>query len=65
MLKGVQAWACSNDEVRKTNQFNNYRQILAFVNATAWRSHCEDHHPGSVVGYIERNVACVTHAING
>jgi 4a-hydroxytetrahydrobiopterin dehydratase len=38
---------------------------MAFVNATAWISHREDHHPDLTVGYNTCRVAYHTHAIQG
>ena len=38
---------------------------MAFVNATAWISHREDHHPDMLVGYSQCKVSYVTHAIKG
>ena len=61
----MQGWTCSDGVVRKTYQFKNYCQPMAFVNATAWISHREDHHPDITVGYNKCEVAYMTHAING
>ncbi len=38
---------------------------MAFVNATAWISHREDHHPDLSVGYNKCRVDYITHAIGG
>jgi 4a-hydroxytetrahydrobiopterin dehydratase len=38
---------------------------MAFVNASAWISHREDHHPDLLVGYNRCRAAYVTHAIGG
>jgi 4a-hydroxytetrahydrobiopterin dehydratase len=38
---------------------------MAFVNATAWISHREDHHPDITVGYNQCRVEYWTHAIKG
>jgi 4a-hydroxytetrahydrobiopterin dehydratase len=35
------------------------------VNAAAWISHREDHHPDMLVGYNQVRVSYVTHAIDG
>ena len=64
MLKGVQGWAYSDGMIRKTFDFKNY-QTMAFVNATAWISHREDHHPDITVGYNKCDIAYITHAIGG
>jgi len=65
MLKGVEGWAYSDGMIRKTYNFKDYYQTMAFVNATAWISHREDHHPDITVGYNNCEVAYVTHAIKG
>lgn len=65
LLKHLQGWEHINGMIAKTYTFKNYYQTLAFVNATAWLSHREDHHPDISVGYNQCRVAYVTHAING
>ena len=65
MLKGLQGWALEGREIVKTYQFKNYFETMAFVNAAAWVSHREDHHPDMRVGYSECRVAYITHAIDG
>lgn len=67
-LKGWEHAAHEGDEggvIHKTYAFKNYYQALAFVNATAWISHREDHHPDITLSYNQCRVAYVTHAING
>lgn len=46
-------------------KFKNYYQTMAFVNAVAWLSHREDHHPDLAVGYNHCLVVYMTHAIQG
>jgi 4a-hydroxytetrahydrobiopterin dehydratase len=65
LLKRLNGWALSNGSIAKTYSFKNYYQTIAFVNAAAWISHREDHHPDMAVGYNTCRVAYVTHAING
>ena len=38
---------------------------MAFVNAVAWLSHREDHHPDLLVEYNKCRVEYSTHAIQG
>src|SRR5687768_8927514 len=45
--------------------FKNYYETTAFVNAVAWISHREDHHPDITVGYNKCQVEYTTHAIGG
>src|ERR1700694_6356562 len=65
MLKGLEGWALEGGEIVKTFRFKNYFETMAFVNATAWISHREDHHPDLLVGYSQCKVSYVTHAIKG
>ena len=65
MLKGLQGWSLDGKSISKTYRFKNYFETMAFVNAAAWISHREDHHPDMLVGYSECRVSYVTHAIDG
>jgi 4a-hydroxytetrahydrobiopterin dehydratase len=65
LLKGMQGWSLENGAITKTYRFTNYYETMAFVNATAWISHREDHHPDLLVGYNQCQVRYVTHAIKG
>jgi 4a-hydroxytetrahydrobiopterin dehydratase len=65
MLKGLSGWDYKNGQVQKTFKFRDYYETMAFVNATAWISHREDHHPDIAVGFSQATVAYMTHAING
>ena len=65
MLKGLQGWALDGKMIAKTYEFKNYFDTMAFVNAAAWISHREDHHPDMLVGYNKCRVSYITHAIDG
>ena len=65
MLKGLPGWELDAGMIVKTYRFKNYFETMAFVNAAAWISHREDHHPDMTVGYNQCRVAYVTHAIHG
>ncbi len=65
LLKGLQGWALDNGKIAKVYRFKNYYETMAFVNAAAWISHREDHHPDMVVGYNQCTVSYITHAIKG
>jgi 4a-hydroxytetrahydrobiopterin dehydratase len=65
LLKYVKGWEHAGGVIAKTYTFKNYYQTLAFVNATAWISHREDHHPDIAVGYNQCRVSYVTHAVKG
>ena len=65
LLRQLDGWACRDGAITKTFRFPNYWQTMAFVNATAWISHREDHHPDLLVGYGSCRVDYRTHAIGG
>lgn len=65
LLKQLKGWAHTDGVITKTYAFKDYYQTMAFVNATAWISHREDHHPDIVVGYNQCRVSYITHAIKG
>ena len=52
-------------EIAKTFKFKNYYETMAFVNAAAWVSHREDHHPDMEVGYNTCRVRYSTHSVGG
>ena len=65
LLKQLEAWELGGDRISKTFSFKNYYQVIAFVNAVAWMTHREDHHPDLNVGYNKCRVEYSTHAIGG
>jgi 4a-hydroxytetrahydrobiopterin dehydratase len=64
-LADVPGWERHGKEIVKTFPFKNYYQTMAFVNATAWISHREDHHPDLEVGYNKCIVRYSTHSVGG
>ncbi len=60
-------WSLNKDgnEISRSFRFKNYYQTMAFVNASAWMSHQQDHHPDLEVGYSRCLVRYSTHAIGG
>ncbi len=65
LLKQLHGWKHERGAITKTYEFKNYYQTMAFVNAAAWISHREDHHPDLTVGYNKCKVDYSTHAIGG
>src|SRR5215210_2121021 len=65
LLKQLDGWMATDRTITKSYSFKNYYETQAFVNATAWISHREDHHPDLVVGYNSCRVTYTTHAIGG
>jgi 4a-hydroxytetrahydrobiopterin dehydratase len=51
--------------IRREFRFKNFYETMAFVNAVAWISHREDHHPDLELGYNHCVVHYSTHATGG
>lgn len=65
LLPKLRGWTVVDGALCKEFRFNNHYETLAFVNALAWISHREDHHPDLSVGYNTCRVSYVTHAVKG
>ena len=65
LLAALDGWRRQGNSIAKTYEFKDYHDTMAFVNATAWISHREDHHPDLAVGYQQCVVSYTTHAIGG
>jgi 4a-hydroxytetrahydrobiopterin dehydratase len=69
LLKEIPSWELSdiNDIpfIYRVFDFKNYYQTIAFVNAIAWMTHHENHHPILEVGYNHCKVSYWTHNIKG
>jgi len=65
MLAALAGWELVSGRLEKTYTFANHYEAMAFVNAIAWVSHRENHHPVLTVGYKDCRVAYWTHAIGG
>ncbi len=65
MLRDLPEWTLDGERLEKTFVFRNHYAAMAFVNAVAWVSHRENHHPELTVGYKDVRVRYWTHAIGG
>ncbi len=65
LLAGLDGWTLTDGKIEKAFRFRNHHETMAFVNAVAWISHREDHHPELTVGYADCRVRYWTHAIGG
>jgi len=65
LLRQLKGWIIEDGKLVKVYPFSNYYQTMAFVNAVAWISHREDHHPDMSVGYNKCRIEYSTHAIGG
>jgi 4a-hydroxytetrahydrobiopterin dehydratase len=66
-LSTMHGWQSNADstEIQKEFDFKDYYQTMAFVNAIAWFTHAENHHPDMEVSYNKCTVRYSTHAIDG
>ncbi|MBU0688837.1 MAG: 4a-hydroxytetrahydrobiopterin dehydratase [Gammaproteobacteria bacterium] len=65
LLKQLDGWALGDQRISKTFAFKNYYQTIAFVNAVAWMTHREDHHPDMQVSYNRCVIEYSTHSVGG
>jgi 4a-hydroxytetrahydrobiopterin dehydratase len=65
MLGHAEGWSVVDGNLSRTFEFEDHYQTMAFVNAVAWLSHREDHHPELVVGYSTCAVRYSTHTVGG
>jgi 4a-hydroxytetrahydrobiopterin dehydratase len=64
-LDQLQGWRVVDGKLAKDFKFADHYAALAFVNAVAWVSHRQDHHPDLTVGYNTCRVEYVTHSVGG
>lgn len=66
-LDDLSGWSANDNstKIKRVFEFKNYYRTMAFVNAIAWMTHRENHHPDLEVGYNKCVVNYMTHAING
>jgi 4a-hydroxytetrahydrobiopterin dehydratase len=67
MQHQVPSWEVIDDGqgLRRLFTFKNHYEVMAFVNAVAWISHREDHHPNATIGYSRCELVYTTHAVEG
>lgn len=58
-------WKLVGKRIERNFVFTNHYEAMAFVNALAWVSHRQDHHPELKIGYKDCLVSYLTHAIDG
>lgn len=65
LLTQLDGWTLTEKNIRRNFTFNNYYETMAFVNAIAWMTHRENHHPDLHVGYNHCLVEYSTHSVGG
>ena len=64
MLALLPDWTVQECKLVRSFSFRDHYETLAFVNALAWISHVEDHHPELTVTYNRCVVRYDTHSVN-
>lgn len=64
LLTLVPDWSLEGGKLCRTFGFLNYYRTMAFVNALAYLSHAEDHHPEMTVTYKNCTVRYDTHSVD-
>ena len=64
-LKSLNNWNHGGGQISRTFSFKNHYETMAFVNAVAWVSHQQDHHPDMTVGYNKCAIKYSTHSVGG
>jgi 4a-hydroxytetrahydrobiopterin dehydratase len=65
LLKQLSGWQAVDGKLRKDFKFADHYATISFVNAVAWVSHRQDHHPDLAVGYNTCRIEYLTHAVGG
>ena len=65
LMQQLDGWQRFDHLIGKTFRFKDYNETMAFVNAVAWITLREDHHPELSVSYNSCQVEYTTHAIHG
>ncbi|MDI4631905.1 4a-hydroxytetrahydrobiopterin dehydratase [Pelomonas sp. V22] len=66
-LAQVPAWRADPEHklIARRFAFENFYQVMAFVNAVAEIAHAQDHHPEMHVGYSACTLSYTTHSAGG
>jgi 4a-hydroxytetrahydrobiopterin dehydratase len=65
LLPQAEGWSVDGASLVREFGFRNYHETMEFVNALAWVSHTQDHHPELTVTYKACKVRYNTHSAGG
>ncbi len=65
LLLQLPEWRVEGSSLNRIYTFADHWETMAFVNATAWVTHREDHHPELAIGYDRCQVRFTTHSVGG
>lgn len=65
LLGQIPQWRVEGGFLTRIYTFADHWETMAFVNATAWVTHREDHHPELAIGFERCQVRFTTHSVGG
>jgi len=65
LLIEIPDWIVEGGVLTRKFSFADFHDTMAFVNAVAWVSHQQDHHPDLAVGYNRCQISYSTHSVGG
>ena len=65
LLAQLDSWTVNGNSLERRFALRNYHETIAFVNALAWMTHQQDHHPELTVTYNSCTVSYSTHSAGG
>lgn len=65
LLGQIPQWRVEGGFLTRIYTFADHWETMAFVNATAWVTHREDHHPELAIGFERCQVRFITHSVGG
>jgi 4a-hydroxytetrahydrobiopterin dehydratase len=65
LLPQVPGWSLRDGKLVRSFALRDYHQTIEFVNALAWMTHRQDHHPELAVTYNRCTVSYNTHSAGG
>lgn len=65
LMAALPHWTIKEGMLRRCFDFTGFDETMAFINAVAWVSRREDHHPDVSFGYDTCTLSYRTHSANG
>lgn len=65
LLPQVAGWAVADGKLQRRFALRDYHETIAFVNALAWMTHQQDHHPDLTLSYNSCAASYTTHSAGG
>ena len=62
LLAQLDAWTVVDGKLQRRFKFKDYHETMEFVNALAYMTHRQDHHPDLTVTYNSCTASYITHS---